>query len=69
MTILPLMLLIYSKCAKFRNSNLISLRKYKNQEKIKRIEHILSRLVIKVFQNDNVSLVKIQIYSNSIFRK
>jgi hypothetical protein len=36
MTILPLMLLIYSKCAKFRNSNLISLRKYKNQEKNKK---------------------------------
>jgi hypothetical protein len=33
---------------------------------VKRLE-ILSRLEKKVFKNDFVSLVKIQIYSNSIF--
>jgi glutathionyl-hydroquinone reductase len=34
---------------------------------VKRLEQILSRLVNKVFENDFVSLVKIQRYSNSIF--
>jgi hypothetical protein len=37
----------------------------KNQENfVKRLEQILSRLVIFFFKNDIVSLVKIQIYSN-----
>jgi hypothetical protein len=31
MTILPLKLLIYSKCIEFKNSNLIFLKKIKNQ--------------------------------------
>jgi hypothetical protein len=71
MTILPLMLLIYSKCAEFRNSNLIFFEKNKKIKKffVIRLEQILSRLVKKVLENDNVSLVKIQIYSNSIFLK
>jgi hypothetical protein len=34
---------------------------------VNRLEQILSRLVKKVFENDIVSLVKIQIYSNSNF--
>jgi hypothetical protein len=34
MTILPLILLIYSKCVEFRNSNLIFFEKIKNQENI-----------------------------------
>jgi hypothetical protein len=34
---------------------------------VKRLEHILSRIVMKVFKNGIVSLVKIQIYSNLIF--
>jgi hypothetical protein len=44
------------------------LKKIKKTEKIvKRLQQILSRLVKKVFKNDIVSLVKIQIYSNSNF--
>jgi hypothetical protein len=34
---------------------------------VKRLEQILSKLVKKVFGNDFVSSVKIQIYSNSDF--
>jgi hypothetical protein len=61
MTILPLTLLIYSKCAEFRNSNLIFLKiKKSGIFFVKRLEQILSRLVKKVFKNDIVSLVKTQ---------
>jgi hypothetical protein len=68
MTILPSMLLIYSKCAEFKNSNLIFLENKKISKKfVKRLEQIMRRLVKKVFENNIVSLVKIQIYSNSIF--
>jgi hypothetical protein len=69
MTILSLMLLIYSKYVKFRNSNSIFLenKKIRNFFFVKRLEQILTRLAKKVFKNDIVSLVKIQIYSNSIF--
>jgi hypothetical protein len=68
MTILPLILLIYSKCTEFRNSNLIFLESKKiSKNFIKRLEQILSRLVKKGFKNDIVSLVKVQIYSNSNF--
>jgi hypothetical protein len=64
MTILPLMLLIYSKCTEFRNSNSFFCGNKKNQEKfVKRLEQILSRLLKKFFDNDIVSLVQIQIYS------
>jgi hypothetical protein len=34
---------------------------------VKRLEQILSRIVMKVFENGIVSLVKIQIYSNLNF--
>jgi hypothetical protein len=63
------MLLVYSKCAKFRNLNLIFFEKIKKTGIffVKKLEQILSRLVKKVFKNIIVSLVKIQIYSNSIF--
>jgi hypothetical protein len=36
---------------------------------VKRLEQIMSRLVKKVFKNDIILLVKIQIYSNIFFRK
>jgi hypothetical protein len=60
MTILSLMLLIYSKYVKFRNSNLIFLENKKIRNFfVKRLEQILTRLAKKVFKNDIVLLVKI----------
>jgi hypothetical protein len=50
---------------KFKYIRIQFFEEIKNQEKIvKRLEQIQSRLVKKIFENNIVSLVKIQIYSN-----
>jgi hypothetical protein len=69
MTILHLMLLIYSKCAEFRKIKFDFFEKIKKQDFffVKRLEKIMSILVKKVYKNDIISLVKIQIYSKLIF--
>jgi hypothetical protein len=67
MTIFPLMMLIYSKCNEFRNSNLFFLENEKIRIFCKKTRTNSEQIGNESFQNDIVSLVKIEIYSNSIF--